>query len=295
MNFKQLLLFTTTIVWLANSAWADTLPSGPAAIQEIAGRSQCATRFWKNRGRAPKAYIEGVALVFARALCHPDREDVRVVSAAVDPASNANDALVAYQREFASVGMQNTAAGFDTLRHAYTLLIGLGMMESSGRYCEGRDVSECFATADSAEAGLFQTSFGAHVHSPALGALFDAYKKDSSHCLLDVFKDSITCRIVPSQNRKCPNENSDVKGIGDGADWQRLTKVCPAFSTEYGAVVLRRNGGAHGEFGPIRGHQTELRPECDGMLHGVQDFVQQHREFALQCDIKEFQRCKMRL
>jgi hypothetical protein len=111
---------------------------------------------------------------------------------------------------------------------------------------------------------------------PSTWRLFDAYKRDSDPCLLGVFKDSITCRIVPSQNDKCRNENSDVKGTGDGADWQRLTKVCPAFSTVYGAVVLRRNGGAHGEFGPIRGHQAELRPECDEMLHGVQDFVQQH-------------------
>lgn len=169
MNFKQIFL-TTAIACLANSAWADTSPNGAASIQEIAGKSQCAAHFWKDRGHAPKTYINGVALVFARAVCHPEREDVRVVSAAADPASNANDALVAYQREFANAGMQNAAAGVDTLRHAYTLLIGLGMMESSGRYCEGRDVSECFATADSAEAGLFQTSFGAHVHSPALGA-----------------------------------------------------------------------------------------------------------------------------
>lgn len=275
MNFKQIFL-TAAIVCSANSAWADTSSNGPAAIQEIAGKSQCAARFWKNRGHAPKTYIQGVALVFARAVCHPEREGVGVVSAAANAASNANDALVAYQREFANAGMKNDAAGVDTLRHAYTLLIGLGMMESSGKYCEGRDVSECFATAETAEAGLFQTSFGAHVHSPALGALFDAYKKDSSPCLLDAFKDSITCRIVSSQNRKCPQENSDVKGTGDGADWQRLTKICPAFSTEYGAVVLRRNGGARGEFGPIRVHQAELRPECDEMLHSVQDFVQQH-------------------
>ncbi len=260
----------------ASVASAQGASSGSDAIQDIASRSQCAAHVWPHRGLAPKTYIKGVALVFARAVCHPDREDVKVVSAAADPASNRNDALVAYQREFAGAHMDNGTTGVDTLRHAYALLIGLGMSESSGKYCEGRDVSECFATADTAEAGLFQTSFGARVHSPALGNLFTAYKANGAPCLLDVFKDSIVCRIVPSHNPKCPNENSDVKGTGDGADWQRLTKVCPAFATEYGAVVLRRNGGARGEFGPIRGHQTELRPECDAMLRGVQDFVQQH-------------------
>jgi hypothetical protein len=263
-------------IGVVSGAWGQNSANGPEAIQNIASQSKCASHDWTDRGFAPKTYIRGVALVFARAVCHPDREDVRIVSAAVNPSSNANDALVAYQKEFADAKMQNGTDGADTLRHAYTLLIGLGMMESSGRYCEGRDVSECFADADSAEAGLFQTSYGAHVHSPRLGNLFGAYKKDASQCLLDVFKDSITCHIVKSQNKKCLDENSDVKGTGDGADWQRLTKVCPAFATEYGAVVLRTNGGALGEFNPIRKHQAELRPECDDMLHNVQDFVKQH-------------------
>lgn len=260
----------------ASVASAQDASSGAEAIQDIAARSQCAAHSWPHRGVAPKTYIKGVALVFARAVCHPDHEDLKVVSAAANPASNRNDALIAYQREFAAAHMDNGTSGVDTLRHAYALLIGLGMSESSGKYCEGRDVSECFATADTAEAGLFQTSFGARVHSPALGNLFAAYKANGRQCLLDVFKDSIACRIVPSHNPRCPNENSDVKGTGDGADWQRLTKVCPAFATEYGAVVLRRNGGARGEFGPIRGHQTELRPDCDAMLREVQDFVRHH-------------------
>lgn len=277
MNFKQIFL-SAAIACLANSGWADTSPNGPASVQAIAGKSQCAAHFWKDRGHAPQTYIKGVARVFARAVCHPERDDVRVVSAPPNPTSHPNDALVAYQKEFADAKMDNGTAGFDTLRHAYALLIGLGMRESGGRYCEGRDVSECFATAATAEAGLFQTSFGAHVHSPALGALFDAYKKDSRPCLLDEFKGSITCRIFKSQNNKCPDENSDVKGTGDGADWQRLTKVCPAFATEYGAVVLRTNGGMHGEFGPIHRHEAELRFECDDMLRSVQEFVQQHPE-----------------
>jgi hypothetical protein len=277
MKFRQQYFALFALV-IPSLAWAQGTLNGPDAIQDIASQSKCAAHVWKNRGVAPKAYIEGVALVFARALCHPDRDEVRVASAAVNPVSNANDALVAYQKEFADAKMDNGTDGADTLRHAYTLLIAQGMMESSGKYCEGRDVSECFATAESAEAGLFQTSFGANVHSPALGNLFDAYKKDSRQCLLDVFKDSLTCRIVNGQNKKCLNENSDVKGTGDGADWQRLTKVCPAFATEYGVIVLRTNGGPHGEFGPIRAHQTELRPECDDMLRGVQDFVRQHQD-----------------
>jgi hypothetical protein len=174
--------------------------------------------------------------------------------------------------------MQNDTAGVDTLRHSYALLIGLGMMESSGKYCEGRDVSECFAKADSAEAGLFQTSYGARLSSPVLPELFQSYSADQSHCLLEVFKGPFTCRVQKSHNPQCPSATSDVAGEGPGADWQRLTKICPAFATEYGAVVLRKHGGVKGEFNPIRKRQAELLPACDGMLRQAQSFVEQHPE-----------------
>ena len=250
---------------------------GVRALRDIASQSECAARSWKQRGRAPRSYIEGMALVFARAVCQPERPDVRVVSAPVGPA-NSDDALAVYAAIFAAAGMQNDTAGVDTLRHSYALLIGLGMMESSGKYCEGRDVSECFTTAESAEAGLFQTSFGARRFSPVLPELFQKYSADQSGCLLEVFQGSITCKIHKSVNPQCPSATSDVAGTGPGADWQRLTKTCPAFATEYAAVVLRTHGGKRGEFNPIRKQQAELRPECDQMLQAVQSFVEQHHE-----------------
>jgi len=261
----------------AADARAAPAPDRQAAIRTIAARSQCATRTWKNRGRAPRSYVEGMALVYARSLCHPTRADVQIVSAPADLAPGADDGLAAYQAEFAALGLRNDAAGTDTLRHAYALLIGLGMMESGGRYCEGRDVSQCFTTADSAEAGLFQTSYGARRFSPALDRLFDAYRRDQRGCLLQTFKGALTCRIDRSHNPSCPDATSDVAGAGPGAEWQRLTKSCPAFAAEYAAVLLRRHGGIRrGEFGPIRRKQVELRPECDAMLREVEEQVRAH-------------------
>jgi hypothetical protein len=223
--------------------------------------------------------VTGVALVYARAGCHPERADVRVVSAAADPAPGADDALAAYKAEFAALGLRNDVAGPDTLRHAYALLIGLGMMESSGKFCEGRDVSQCFTTAESAEAGLFQTSYGARRFSKSLDDLTSAYTADNDGCLLAEFQGSLSCKIHTSHNPACPNATSDVAGSGAGADWQRLTKRCPAYATEYAAVLLRKHGGQRrGEFGPIREKQAELRPECDAMLHKVGDYVRQHPE-----------------
>lgn len=265
----------------ASTAQAQVPPSHPegiAALRQIASRSECARRDWPQRGLAPRSYIEGVTLVFARAVCQPQREDVRVLSSIADKSPSGSDALVVYEDKFRALGMSNDRPGIDVLRHSYTLLIGLGMMESSGKYCEGRDVSQCFNRPESAEAGLFQTSYGARRASPVLPALFAAYSADQSKCLLDVFKGPLTCKIRKSQNAQCPNDTSDVIGTGPGADWQRLTKACPAFATEYGAVVLRKNGGARGEFNPIRKRQVELRPACDTMLQSVQTYVQQHPE-----------------
>ncbi len=218
-----------------------------------------------------------MALVFARALCQPDRADVRLVSSPADMAPNSDDALRPYAPLFHATGMSNTASGVDTLRHSYVLLIGLGMTESSGRYCEGRDVSACFTSANSAEAGLFQTSFGAHRFSSSLPAMTQRYMSDRSGCMLNTFKGPINCRVLKSHNPTCPKDNSDVAGSGPGADWQRLTKACPAFATEYAAVLLRTHGGNNGEFNPIRKLEAEVRPECDGMLHNVQAFVEEHR------------------
>lgn len=268
------LVLATVLSSTSAGAQGVTDGEGIAALHAIAARSQCAKHDWSHRGIAPRSYIAGVALVYARSVCNPDRADVKVVSA---PAGG-NDALVHYEAIFAAAGMRNDSAGLDTLRHSYTLLIGLGMRESAGKFCEGRDVSQCFVKAENAEAGLFQTSYGARVHSPALEGLIGSYTASTKGCLLDDFKGQISCKIRKSQNPACPEATSDIAGSGPGADWQRLTKTCPAFATEYGAVVLRKNGGARGEFGPIRRREAQMRPECDAMLKAVQDYVAQHRE-----------------
>src|ERR1700737_4872121 len=141
--------------------------------------------------------MRGVALVFARSLCEPDRADVKVVSAvrgAPGTGADVTDALTWYHATFQKAGMANNTDGIDTLRHTYTLLIALGMEESSGEYCTGRDRSKGFAKADNAEAGLLQTSWGASKTNAALPPLFQHYQADQSGCLLDSFRDHITCK-----------------------------------------------------------------------------------------------------
>lgn len=241
-------------------------PSAVDQISTIAADSSCAQINWPNRGVARKAYMRGMALVFARAVCQADRADVKVVSAAratPGPETNKTDALTWYEAQYAALGMSNATSGVDTLRHAYTLLIGLGMRESSGRFCVGRDRSADFTTAESAEAGLFQTSFGARTRHATMAALYEKYKADESACLLTTFKLGVSC----------PAQDAENFGTGEGRRWQQLTKTCPAFATEYAAVLMRVHGGRRGEFGPLRNRAAEVRPVCDVMLKKVQDLV----------------------
>lgn len=245
-------------------------------VQRIASESKCITHEWKGRGLAPSPYIKGMGLVYARALCNRDSEDVEIASATVDLSNGKRDALAAYAEKFENAGMLN-GTPVNILRHNYALLIGLGMMESSGKYCEGRDVSQCFVKAENAEAGLFQTSYSAY--TAILAYLTKQYEDNKRRCLKDEFGESkITCKIQKSHNPNCPSVTSDVAGTGSGADWQRMTKTCPAFAAEYAAVVLRKNGGSGGEFGPIRKHQAELLPECDTMLKKIQNYIESHPE-----------------
>ena len=229
-------------------------------VVQIAAQSEIARYAWKDRGVAPKGYIKGMALVYARVYCKLNTGDTAANEMAkAKSADDAHDALAWYDPIFAAAGMDNDNAGVDTLRHLFVLLIGLGMRESSGRYCEGRDKSASNTTAETAEAGLFQTSFNARTASPLLPMLFTQYSENPSG-FLDVFKEGVKCSAADLENF----------GSGDGAEFQRLSKACPAFAAEFAAVGLRH---LRAHWGPINRRGTEVRPECDTMLRQVQAAV----------------------
>ena len=79
--------------------------------------------------------------------------------------------------------MDNDAAGVDTVRHLFVLLIGLGMRESSGKYCEGRDKSASNRSAETAEAGLFQLTMHPHIigHRSRMAILEELIEYISGH------------------------------------------------------------------------------------------------------------------
>jgi hypothetical protein len=141
----------------------------------------------------------------------------------------------------------------------FVLLIGLGVRESSGSYCEGRDRSAKNTAASTAEVGLFQTSFNAKSASPLFPQLFKQYSANPSG-FVDIFKEGVQVR------------QSDLENFGSGAgkEFQRLSKECPAFAAEFAAVGLR-NIRQHWE--PITRRQVEIRDECNTMLLQVQNAV----------------------
>lgn len=215
----------------------------------------------------PVGYVKGVALAFARAVCNRTRSDVVLVSRS-KTGDDASDALSWFDSNFAALGMRNDVAGLEPLRHTYTLLLGLGMRESSGEHCTGRDMSATNVSSDSAEAGAWQTSWDSRSASTELQMLFNLRKGSSRGCFLDTFAEGVTCSAA------------DLKNWGTGADglaFQQLEKTCPGFAAEYAAVMLRVQGGSRGHYGPLRTKAAEIRSECDALFQQVQVVVEQNR------------------
>jgi hypothetical protein len=191
---------------------------GLRSIVELAADSEIARYDWIQRGRAPIGYIKGLAAAYARMFCKLKVRDPVAVEASKPHSRNSNvDALTHYADIFELAGIPRDTAD-DRLRQLFVLLMGLGMRESSGRWCEGRDRSAQNVTATRAEAGLFQTSWNARVGSSLMPDLFQSYAGRTD--FLDVFKGGVRERDRDLENF----------GTGDGYEFQRLSKFCPAFA-----------------------------------------------------------------
>jgi hypothetical protein len=240
-------------------------PDQIAAIKRIALHSAIANYQWQDRGRAPDGYTAGMALAFAYCCRKYRAGDPSVIEIAQAETDNEDDALVVYSEEFANLDMPNDDAGLDVLRHLFALMLGHGMRESSGKYCEGRDQSVENVTADTAEAGLFQQSWNSHVFTDAIPTLFEQYEfaltsQDPPQCARTTFKQGVTCN----------SQDLTDYGSGDGAEFQHLAKCCPQFAVEAAAACLRVRCD---HFGPIVRKEVELKAEADEMLYDVQKLI----------------------
>lgn len=234
-----------------------------AAISDAALYSAISSYSWDDRGVAPAGYTIGMAHAFATALRKYRIGDSAAIEMGRAASGDADvDALSWYAQEFATLGMSNGKDGIDTLRHLFVMLMGLGMRESSGRHCEGRDMSADNVSSDTAEAGLFQMSWNASNSSDEMQGLMDSYLPavDAQQCAIQHF----------SQGVNCSTSDWECYGSGAGYQYQVLAKNCPQFAVETAAIGLR-NLRQH--WGPINRREVELRREADHMFREVQRII----------------------
>jgi len=271
--------------WIGQETWAaldsskPPLPPPPglppvlsaeaeADIKDIAATSAVAGYSWDDRGRMAVGYTSGVALSFANAY----RQWLVGYQPAVEMAKantgNADKDVLSWEKgRFDAVGMDNSKDGADTLRHLWVYILGLGVRESSGEHCCGRDESVPVGyygpPSDTTEAGAWQTSWDAHTCSSHFDTLFDAFSRgggNNPQGFLEAFKEGVSCS---SSQWAC-------YGGGQGYQHQEMSKYLPAYAAEVCAIALR-NLRKH--YGPVGRREVEILKSGDLMLREVQEYV----------------------
>ena len=216
--------------------------------------------YWAERGAAPIGYLNGMAFGFATMLRKLAAGDaVALITAQAERPDPGHDVLAWYHDEFSALDMDNSDSGVETLRHLWVLLIGLGMRESSGRHCCGRDQSASNVEAETCEAGLLQTSWNASSCSTDFERLFDEYSA--------LGKGQQTGLGLFQQDVKCSQSEWACYGSGIGYDYQKLAKDAPQFACESTALALRF---LRQHWGPLTRREVELKPEVNDLLLDIQ-------------------------
>jgi hypothetical protein len=232
-------------------------------IDALVERSGLADYSWDDRGTPPPGYVAGMAKTYALAVSlykigHP----ALAIMAQAETDDDEDDALSWYSDEFEEEEMDNSRDGIDTLRHLFVMMIGLGMRESSGDCWEGRDMSAENVESDTAEAGLFQTSWNISGCSETIDRLLNEYWNDPNG-----FGPTFRRGLYPDSGQL------DCYGSGDGARYQWLARYSPAFAALVTGVGMRLLGGEEGHWGPIRRREVQIVPEFDELLLSVQQLM----------------------
>lgn len=230
-------------------------------IVDHAAVSDLARHNWSGRGRAPIGYVKGMAVTYGLCLQKLAARDsaalamVRVVEDGHDVFDHYEDQIRA--ADMISIHSNPDLVDIDRLRLLFVILCGLGMRESSGRYCEGRDRSASNTSAETAEAGLFQQSWDSRRASPEITKLFHAFTTGG---MGEIFKEGVTPRAG----------DMDTSGTGDGATFQIMCKTAPGFAVQVAAIGLRT---ICTHWGPIVRREAELVPAADALFRQVQMIV----------------------
>jgi hypothetical protein len=261
---KPSAIVITVLTWAGLSPASSeqaTLTPNQQEIVAFAAISECATHSWKyGQGVMPIGYTKGLALIYAKSYCEHVGNKATVVSIMRGELGEARHDAITFFQEVSDIPV---ATPLQRLEAVYTLAIGMGTRESSGEPGAGAayDKANPDPTALTAEAGLFQTSFTslyATGNNSLLIELMNRYRADSTLCHADVFKE------------KTKKPLTNPVGSGPGADFQQLTKTCPAFATEYvmGILRLRRD-----HYGTLNDHAVEYQKLCLAMFKEIETRV----------------------
>ena len=155
--------------------------------------------------------------------------------------------------------MDNSQDGIDTLRHLFVLLLGLGARESSGRYCEGRDMSA-------------EQRIRRHRRSLAVSDLVE-------YPLVLLGDPAVAGRIlgqsewIPAdvpERREAEERRACQLWFGRRREVSIPEQVfagLPCFVTGIGLRYLRQH------WGPINRQEVEIKREADAMLLQVQHLL----------------------
>lgn len=227
-----------------------------AAVSDLAKYS------WPGRGKAPIGYVKGMAVAYGLCLQKLMAKDSAAL-AMVRVVEDGKDVFDHLADEISAAGLSTAGApDVDRLRALFVILAGLGMRESSGRYCCGRDTTAAIPpSSDTVEAGLFQQSWDSRRASPEIKKLFDSYLEFLAPSVLDIlFFEGVTPRGSDLENW----------GDGDGRKFQAYCKRYPAFAVQVAAIGLRT---LYTHWGPIVRREVALRPEADALFKQVQGVV----------------------
>lgn len=242
-------------------------PPGGLSAQEITdittlARNSAIQKYnWPGRGIMPPGCCKGLAVAYACAFRkyragHPAFREM----AKANTHKSDTDVMAWEAGRFKAAGMDNEITDAATLRHLYAYIFGLSMRESSGRHCEGRDMSASWTSGDTAEAGLLQTSWNIKSASPTLLAgLFNEYKAGAEG-YQSIFKEGVYCSANSWKNW----------GSGEGVTYQKMSKEQPMFHVEVTAIGMR-NRRKH--WGPINRRDVAIRAEANQLLYDVEDLL----------------------
>lgn len=265
---RSAILAALGLAMLAEAVWAQPAPAPASpddAIMTIVNASACRegdkspnTGAWNedknDHDPAPRGFVKGVALTYAKSICDARDPTKAATAVMVRPVGSASsDALGHYQI--------TAATPIERLRAVYTLAMGVAMRESSGNTTAGpcTCVKPEDQTPEKAEAGLYQTSFDSLGKDPSLKPLMTAYQANTGACRLATFMEGVHDLHIP------PFGTS-----GPPVDYQKFTKACPAFATEYVMVMLRVN---RTHFGTVNSKHAKFVAACSKMFTDIEAVV----------------------